>query len=69
MFIRLFFILFVYLFWGTAVFSQSKPVLDMAALEGWTGVGKDEDVRISADGKYFSYSIVQGDWPMRRLRT
>jgi dienelactone hydrolase len=35
----------------------NKPVLDFNAIDNWIQVGRDEDVCISPDAKYFTYSV------------
>jgi hypothetical protein len=37
--------------------NADKPVIDFDAIDNWIGVGDNEDVSISPDGKYFAYGI------------
>lgn len=36
---------------------DNKPLLDFNTIDNWTGVGPDEDLNISPDGKYVAYSL------------
>lgn len=43
-----------------------KPILDFGAIDNWIGVGPDEDLCISPDGKYFVYGIIRHNAYQRR---
>lgn len=39
-----------------------KPSIDTAAINDWRSIGKNDDVLVSSNGKYFSYSIRRGPY-------
>ena len=49
-----------------ALSKGDKSILDFDAIENWMKVGPDEDLSISQDGKYFSYTMQHGLWRSKR---
>src|ERR1700744_5899220 len=45
-------------FFNTSFSQQNKPVIDSTAIHNWVQIGPDEDVAISNDGLYMTYSTV-----------